>query len=215
MSKFTLQYEEHYSFSPDLEKYFVPFNNDRFQECLDNRRKYTALMSISSQFNQDKTTLIATNNPLPDLTLSPQVDTPMKFFTKEQVGKSFSSKSQIHFPVLKRQPNQLLAPRNSLAVGKVGKPLQFRFSTDTDFKSEGQFSRNYAEKRMKRLYPHLHFHTLPGLDPRKGLPPTRKRGLTTKGASCQWEPLTLSSLIETQSAVTAPSEASSRSKKAS
>ncbi|KYO38843.1 testis-specific 13 protein isoform B [Alligator mississippiensis] len=57
MSKFTLQYEEHYSFSPDL---------------------------------------------------------------------SFSSKSQIHFPVLKRQPNQLMAPRNSLAVGKVGKPLQFR-----------------------------------------------------------------------------------------
>ncbi|KYO38842.1 testis-specific 13 protein isoform A [Alligator mississippiensis] len=94
MSKFTLQYEEHYSFSPDL---------------------------------------------------------------------SFSSKSQIHFPVLKRQPNQLMAPRNSLAVGKVGKPLQFRFSTDTDFKSEGQFSRNYAEKRMKQLYPHLHFHTLPGL----------------------------------------------------
>ncbi|KYO38844.1 testis-specific 13 protein isoform C [Alligator mississippiensis] len=83
-------------------------------------------MSISSQFNQDKTTLIATNNPLPDLTHSPQVDTPMKFFTKEQVGKSFSSKSQIHFPVLKRQPNQLMAPRNSLAVGKVGKPLQFR-----------------------------------------------------------------------------------------
>ncbi|XP_019365204.1 PREDICTED: testis-specific gene 13 protein [Gavialis gangeticus] len=215
MSKFSLQYEEHYSYSPDLEKYFVPFNNDRFQECLDNRRKYTALMSRSSQFNQDKTTLIVTNNPLPDLTHSPQVDTPMKFFTKEQVGKSFSSKSQIHFPVLKRQPNQLMAPRNSIAVGKVGKPLQFRFSTDNDFKSEGQFSRNYAEKRMKQLYPHLHFHTLPGLDPTKGLPPTRKRSLTTKGSGCQWEPLTLSSLIETQSAVTAPSEDSFRSKKAS
>uniref|UniRef100_A0A7M4E1G8 Uncharacterized protein n=1 Tax=Crocodylus porosus TaxID=8502 RepID=A0A7M4E1G8_CROPO len=158
-----------------------------------------ALMSRSSQFNQDKTTLIVTNNPLPDLTHSPQVDTPMK--STSSAFPSATSHPNSPMPSLPWFKNmtflqslQDTSPAYYRAA-RISVPHS-RFSTDHDFKSEGQFSRNYAEKRMKQLYPHLHFHTLPGLG----------KNLTTKGSGCQWEPLTLSSLTETQSAVTAPSK---------
>lgn len=74
-------------FAPVQEKYFVPLNDDKFQDYLDGRKRNTELMSRSSEFNQDKTTLIVTNNPLPDLNSSDRKDTPMKFFCKEHLER--------------------------------------------------------------------------------------------------------------------------------
>ncbi|XP_039375750.1 testis-specific gene 13 protein isoform X3 [Mauremys reevesii] len=207
MSQFFLQNEEQYCYHPKLAKYFVPLTNAKFQDYLDGRKRSIKLMCRSSEFNQDKTTLIVTNNPLPDLNSSHRKDTPMKFFCKEHLGRGIDARSQLHLPPLKTQQNQLTGPGTCFAEGNVGRSLQFsRFSTDTDFKTEGQFSKSYAERRLLKLYPHLHFQAFPRLDTKgvRSLP--RKNSKPTRETSCQWEPLTLSSLFEAKPIVNVPGE---------
>ncbi|XP_053872154.1 testis-specific gene 13 protein [Malaclemys terrapin pileata] len=206
MSSFFLQNEEQYCYHPKLAKYFVPLTDAKFQDYLNGRKRYIKLMCRSSEFNQDKTTLIVTNNPLPDLNSSHRKDTPMKFFCKEHLGRGIDARSQLHLPPLKTQQNQLTGPDKSFAEGKVGKSLQFRFSTDTDFKTEGQFSKSYAERRLLKLYPHLHFQAFPRLDTKEVQSLPRKNSKPTRETSCQWEPLTLSSLFEAKPTVNVPGE---------
>ncbi|XP_067391085.1 testis-specific gene 13 protein [Emydura macquarii macquarii] len=206
MSKFSLQNEEQYRYHPKLEKYFVPLNDDKFQDYLDGRKRNTELMSRSSEFNQDKTTLIVTNNPLPDLNSSDRKDTPMKFFCKEHLERGIDARSQFHLPLLKTQQSQLTGPGTCFAEEKVGKSLQFRFSTDNDFKTEGEFSKSYAARRLLKLYPHLHFKAFPRLVPKDVQTFPRKGSKSTRETSCQWEPLTLSSLFKAKPIVNAPGE---------
>ncbi|CAM4501681.1 unnamed protein product [Caretta caretta] len=161
MSKFFLQNEEQYCYHPKLAKYFVPLTDAKFQDYINGRKRCAKLMCRSSEFNQDKTTLIVTNNPLPDLNSSQRKDTPMKFFCKEHLRRGIDARSQLHLPPLKTQ--QLTEAGINFDEGKVGKSLQFRFSTDNDFKTEGQFSKSYAERRLLKLYPHLHFQAFPRL----------------------------------------------------
>ncbi|KAG6927403.1 testis specific 13 [Chelydra serpentina] len=161
-------------------------------------------MCRSSEFNQDKTTLIVTNNPLPDLNSSHRKDTPMKFFRKEHLGREIDARSQLHLPPLKTQQNQLTGPGTRYAEGKVGTSLQFRFSTDNDFKTEGQFSKSYAERRLLKLYPHLHVQAFPRLDTKEVQSLPRKNSKPTRERSCQWEPLTLSSLFDAKPIINAP-----------
>ncbi|XP_074840309.1 testis-specific gene 13 protein [Carettochelys insculpta] len=204
MSKFSLQYEKEYCQHPHLEKYFLPLTDAKFQDYLNGRKRYLQLMSRSSELNQDKTTLIVTNNPLPDLNSNHRKDTPMKFFCKEHLGKGIDSKSQLHLPLLKTQQNQLTGPGTQVAAGKVGKSQQFRFSTDNDFKTEGWFSKIYAERRLLRRYPHLHFQVFPRLKPKDVQSLSRKGSKPAREVSCQWEPLTLSCLFEAKPIVTVP-----------
>ncbi|CAM4510845.1 testis-specific gene 13 protein [Lepidochelys kempii] len=202
MSKFFLQNEEQYCYHPKLAKYFVPLTDAKFQDYLNGRKRCAKLMCRSSEFNQDKTTLIVTNNPLPDLNSSQRKDTPMKFFCKEHLRRGIDARSQLHLPPLKRQ--QLTEAGINFDEGKVGKSLQFRFSTDNDFKIEGQFSKSYAERRLLKLYPHLHFQAFPRLATEDVQSLPRKDSKPTRETSCQWEPLTLSSLFEAKPTVNAP-----------
>ncbi|XP_025038996.2 testis-specific gene 13 protein isoform X2 [Pelodiscus sinensis] len=206
MSKFSLQFEKQYCYHPELEKYFVPLTDAKFQDYLDGRKEDITLMCRSSEFNQDKTALIVTNNPLPDLNSNHRKDTPMKFFCKEQLGRGIKARSQLHLPLLKTQQSQLPGPDTCFSEGKVGKSLLFRFSTDNDFKTEGQFSKSYAEKRLLRRYPHLHFQTFPRLEPKAGQPLPRKGSKPSREISCRWEPLTLSSLFEAKPVVNVPGQ---------
>uniref|UniRef100_A0A8C3T869 Testis specific 13 n=1 Tax=Chelydra serpentina TaxID=8475 RepID=A0A8C3T869_CHESE len=168
-------------FAPVQAKYFVPLTDAKFQDYLDGRKRCTKLMCRSSEFNQDKTTLIVTNNPLPDLNSSHRKDTPMKFFRKEHLGR------------VKHLTFQALMDANE----NLRNMQQVRFSTDNDFKTEGQFSKSYAERRLLKLYPHLHVQAFPRLGKKKNSKPTRER-------SCQWEPLTLSSLFDAKPIINAP-----------
>lgn len=63
------------------ERDFTPFNRDPFQKHLNSCRRRMAVMVRSSFFNQDKTTLIITNNPLPELNCNQ-----MAFYTEKQLG---------------------------------------------------------------------------------------------------------------------------------
>ncbi|XP_048706246.2 testis-specific gene 13 protein [Caretta caretta] len=186
-----------------LAKYFVPLTDAKFQDYINGRKRCAKLMCRSSEFNQDKTTLIVTNNPLPDLNSSQRKDTPMKFFCKEHLRRGIDARSQLHLPPLKTQ--QLTEAGINFDEGKVGKSLQFsRFSTDNDFKTEGQFSKSYAERRLLKLYPHLHFQAFPRLATEDVQSLPRKDSKPTRETSCQWEPLTLSSLFEAKPTVNAP-----------
>ncbi|XP_068806168.1 testis-specific gene 13 protein [Struthio camelus] len=134
----------------------MPFTNDAFQNHLNSCRRCMALMVRSSMFNEDKTALITTNNPLPDLKSNPTA-----FFTKEQFGTRTSPRSQIHFPLQKTQQKGPTAPKATFPAETAGKRLPFRFSKDSDFEAEGRFSKSYAEKQMKRQYPQLRYQAPP------------------------------------------------------
>ncbi|KAH0617184.1 hypothetical protein JD844_028987, partial [Phrynosoma platyrhinos] len=114
-------------------------------------------MLRSSEFNQDKTTLIVTNNPLPLLISGQHLSTPFHFFPEDLVGRAVNLKAPSYLPPVKMPEQQLLGP----TVKKLKKSSQFRFANSNDFKTEAHFSKNYAEKRLQRLYPNLRTHARP------------------------------------------------------
>uniref|UniRef100_A0A8D0G617 Testis specific 13 n=1 Tax=Sphenodon punctatus TaxID=8508 RepID=A0A8D0G617_SPHPU len=199
LKRFSLENEKAYTNWPNLKKYFVPLSDAEFQDRLDRRKRSMALMAKSSQFNQDKTTLIVTNNPLPVLISDQEKDTPMRFFSKDQFGTTVDSWGRFYLPMPKIQENQLMNSGPSFLVERVGKPLPFRFATEKDFKIEGQFSKAYMQRRLQRLYPHLQCQ--PGLEP---LPQIESR--SSRGSTSRWEPLTLSSLFKVKPTVNTPGE---------
>uniref|UniRef100_A0A803T9U7 Uncharacterized protein n=1 Tax=Anolis carolinensis TaxID=28377 RepID=A0A803T9U7_ANOCA len=114
-------------------QYFIPVTDAEFRERLERHRGEIAIMLRSSEFNQDKTTLIVTNNPLPLLISGRQLATPFQFFPKDFLRK-------VGF-------TNLSCPR---------------FATRNDFKTEAHFSKNYDEKHLQKLYPNLRTHMRPG-----------------------------------------------------
>lgn len=67
-------------------QYFVPLTDAEFQERLERHKGEIAIMLKSSEFNEDKTTLIVTNNPLPLLISGQQLATRFQFFSKDLLG---------------------------------------------------------------------------------------------------------------------------------
>ncbi|XP_053113959.1 testis-specific gene 13 protein isoform X2 [Hemicordylus capensis] len=194
---FVLKNEKDYAIRPNLVQYFIPFTDAEFQERLERHKGEIAIMLRSSEFNQDKTTLIVTNNPLPLLISGQQLATPLQFFPKDLLGKGASTPRPYCLPPLKTSQKQLFG-----LVRKPGQATPFRFATNKDFKGEAQFSKGYAERRLQRMYPHLRSHigtvtTIPEPLPSiEGWSPKRSR----------WEPLTLSCLTETRPTLIAPGD---------
>ncbi|XP_077020298.1 testis-specific gene 13 protein isoform X4 [Tamandua tetradactyla] len=77
----------------------------------------------------------------------------------------------------------------------------FRFSTDNDFKSEGKYSKVYALRKQKNMYPQLTFAPVSKRDMRKDVSKPVSEIPTSKVI---WEPLTLSSLLGEKPTRTVP-----------
>ncbi|XP_062839403.1 testis-specific gene 13 protein isoform X2 [Anolis carolinensis] len=192
-TNFCLKRKAYYSHHPNLTQYFIPVTDAEFRERLERHRGEIAIMLRSSEFNQDKTTLIVTNNPLPLLISGRQLATPFQFFPKDFLRKELHS-----LPPVKVPQQQLVGP----VVKQLHKSPKFRFATRNDFKTEAHFSKNYDEKHLQKLYPNLRTHMRPDLQPKEPLPCIQGFAVP----SSQWEPLTMSCLIETKPTVTVPGE---------
>ncbi|XP_060135213.1 testis-specific gene 13 protein [Zootoca vivipara] len=194
-SQFQLKHEATYSQHPNLVQYFLPFTDAEFQERLEQHKAEIAIMLRSSEFNQDKTALIVTNNPLPLFISGQQLSTPFQFFPEDIRRKSQPDSD--HLPPVNAQNSQL-----SPSIRKLRKPAEFRFSRDKDFTSEAHFSKNYAERRLLRMYPQLRKHMRLGTSETEPLPSIQGWSPNTT----YWEPLTISCLTETRRTINVPGE---------
>ncbi|XP_048357536.1 testis-specific gene 13 protein [Sphaerodactylus townsendi] len=91
LNLFKLKHEKDYSARPNLVQYYMPVINTEFQERLEKRKGEIATMMRSTEFNEDKTSLIVTNNPLPLLFSGQRVMTPFHFFSNDLLGKEWSA----------------------------------------------------------------------------------------------------------------------------
>ncbi|KAJ7329346.1 hypothetical protein JRQ81_015520 [Phrynocephalus forsythii] len=195
---FRLKHEARYSHHPNLAQYFVPITDVEFRQRLERHQGEIAIMLRSSEFNQEKTTLIVTNNPLPLLITGQHLSSPFRYFPKDLLGGSAFSHKPSDLPPLRTPQKQL----TSAPAKKWRKPVQFRYATEKDFDSEARFSRGYAERRLQRLYPNLRAYSRLDQQQREPLPSIQGFAARTT----LWEPLTMSCLTETKPTINVPGD---------
>uniref|UniRef100_A0A8D0BWB6 Uncharacterized protein n=1 Tax=Salvator merianae TaxID=96440 RepID=A0A8D0BWB6_SALMN len=151
-------------------QYFVPLTDAEFRERLARHKGEITIMLRSSDFNQDKTALIETNNPFPLLISGQHLSVPLQYFPKDVLGR--------------------VGWASFLSMLKM-KNLGYQGSEKSQIEtSEG------SQKRLQKLYPHLHTKKIEPLPSIQGWSAT----------ASQWEPLTISCLTETKPTVLVPGE---------
>uniref|UniRef100_A0A8D0BRT7 Uncharacterized protein n=1 Tax=Salvator merianae TaxID=96440 RepID=A0A8D0BRT7_SALMN len=172
-------------------QYFVPLTDAEFRERLARHKGEITIMLRSSDFNQDKTALIETNNPFPLLISGQHLSVPLQYFPKDVLGRvgwaSFLS---------------MLKMKNLGYQGSEKSQIETSEGSQSDFQTEAHFSKCYAEKRLQKLYPHLRMHMVPDTKKIEPLPSIQGWSATAS----QWEPLTISCLTETKPTVLVPGE---------
>uniref|UniRef100_G1RQZ2 Testis specific 13 n=1 Tax=Nomascus leucogenys TaxID=61853 RepID=G1RQZ2_NOMLE len=218
-SKFVLENLRHYTVHPNLAQYYKPLKTTALQKFLAQNRKTTSFMLKVTQYDQDKTLLIMTNNPPPCSITQQDKESAPKYFSKELLLKVMESHHQ-HKPTenlwlsrmtQKKKLRSKLKPIFPLILSDdpTSKREQwFRFSTDNDFKSEGKYSKVYALRTQKKMYPQFTFAPVHERDMRKD---ASKKSASEKPISkVIREPLTLASLLEDTPTRTAPGESAFR-----
>ncbi|XP_077020279.1 testis-specific gene 13 protein isoform X2 [Tamandua tetradactyla] len=209
-SKFVLANLEHYTAHPDLAHYYEPSKPTALQKFLARNRKITSFMLKVTEYDEDKTLLIMTNNPPPCPIDQHRKDFTPKFFLKELLIKEshYQHKPIENFclPLMpqKKKSRPELKPTFPVTLldNSASKREQwFRFSTDNDFKSEGKYSKVYALRKQKNMYPQLTFAPVSKRDMRKDVSKPVSEIPTSKVI---WEPLTLSSLLGEKPTRTVP-----------
>ncbi|XP_058047687.1 testis-specific gene 13 protein [Ahaetulla prasina] len=184
-------------------QYFIPPTDAEFQERLEQHRREISIMLRSSEFNQDKTALIVTNNPFPLLVSGQHLATPFQYFPKDLSRRPFPQSFRDQTPRCLPPVGVSSKGPPGMETKKLKIPTQLsRFTNKKDFKGEARFSKNYAERRLQRLYPQLHLHSR--LDDLKTQPLPRIQGWSA--GKIQWEPLTLSCLTEIKPTFIVPGE---------
>ncbi|KAL2777687.1 testis-specific gene 13 protein [Daubentonia madagascariensis] len=222
-SKFVLENLRHYTVHPNLAQYYEPLKPTALQKFLAQKRKTTSFMLKVTEYDQDKTLLIMTNNPLPCPISQQEKDGAPKYFPKELLLKVMESYHQ-HKPTenfclpLMPQEKKLRSglkpvfPLTLLDDSTSKREQWFRFSTDNDFKSEGNYSKLYALRKQKKMYPQLNFAPVCNRDMKKDV--SKKSESEMPISKVSWEPLTLSTLLEEKPTRTAPGESSFRNGRA-
>ncbi|XP_003791717.1 testis-specific gene 13 protein [Otolemur garnettii] len=217
-SKFVLENLQYYTVHPNLAQYYKPLKSTALQKFLTQNRKTTSFMLKVTEYDQDKTLLIMTNNPPPGLVDQQEKDNSPKYFPREvllKVMESCQHKSTKDFwlPQMpqKKKLRPGLKPVFPLTLWDeptFKKAQWFRFSTDNDFKSEGNYSKLYALRQQKKMYPQLNFAPVYERDVRKSV--SKKSRSETPISKVIWEPLTLSSLLKEKPTRIAPGESDFR-----
>ncbi|XP_038609083.1 testis-specific gene 13 protein isoform X2 [Tachyglossus aculeatus] len=214
-SKFVLENLQEYTNRPDLAHYYKPPKPSRLQRFLTHFRRDKGLMFRLLEFDREMTTLILTNNPFPNLLDWQGEDTLLRYFSQELLNeKQQKSKEHVSFPPLVPQRKTERARTNqdfAVTLVEDPKPRQrrwFRFSTDSDFKTEGRFSKGCAKKKQKKMYPQLCFAPAPRTaDEMLGLAPGKSGIMKSRGNSTMAkEPLTLATLLEENPTKDVPGE---------
>ncbi|XP_058386140.1 testis-specific gene 13 protein [Diceros bicornis minor] len=209
-SKFVLKNLRYYTVHPNLAQYYEPLKPTALQKFLARNRKIKSFMLKVTEYDQDKTLLIMTNNPLPCL-IDQQV-TP-KYFSKELLLKEschhHRPTENFCLPLMSQKKKLRSELKPIFPVILLEDPTSkreqwFRFSTNNDFKSEGKYSKVYALRKQKKMYPQLNFAPVSKRDMTKDVSKKSKSDMPT--SKMTWEPLTLSSLLEEKPTRTVPGE---------
>ncbi|XP_054420195.1 testis-specific gene 13 protein [Pteronotus mesoamericanus] len=212
-SKFVLKNLQHYTVPPHLSQYYEPLKPTVLQKFMARNKKILSFMLKVTEYDQDKTLLIMTNNPLPSPMDQQGKDNAPKYFPKEFLLKVMERYQQ-HKPTgnfclppmpQKKRLTPELKPIFSVTLWKNPTSKQeqwFRFSTKNDFKSEGKYSAFCTLRKQKTMYPQLTFAQVCNKDMIKDVSKKSERDMPT----LNWEPLTLSSLLEKKPTRTAPGE---------
>ncbi|KAM5303228.1 testis-specific gene 13 protein [Glossophaga mutica] len=212
-SKFVLKNLQHYTVHPQLGQYYEPLKPTALQKLMARNKKALNFMLKVTEYDQDKTLLMLTNNPPPSPTGQQGKDLPPKYFPKEFLLKE---RYQQHRPaenvcLLSMPQKKTFRPELkpvfpvTLLKGPTSKQEQwFRFSTDNDFKSEGKYSMLCTLRKQKNMYPQLTFAQVCNRDTIKDV--SKKLQSDTATMKMNWEPLTLESLLEEKPTRTAPGE---------
>ncbi|XP_014398452.1 PREDICTED: testis-specific gene 13 protein [Myotis brandtii] len=210
-SKFVPENLQYYTVHPKLSRYYEPLKPTTLQKFVTRNRKMLSFMLKVAEYDQDKTILIMTNNPLPSIEQQGK-DTEPHYFSKEvllKVMESYQHKpTETDVPPLpqKKRLRPKLKPVFPVTLLKDSKSKQeqlFRFSTKNDFKSEGKYSTVCTLREQKNMFPQLAFAEVHGRD-KKDVSKKSERAMPT--GKEDWEPLTLASLLDMKPTKTAPGQ---------
>ncbi|XP_046311056.1 testis-specific gene 13 protein [Marmota monax] len=220
-SKFVLKNLRYYSVHPNLARYYEPLKSTVLQKFLDQNRKTTSFMLKVTEFDQDLTLLIMTNNPPPYSINQQEKDGTPKYFSQklllEEIHQNQKPIENFFLPLMSQKKKLRSRLKPIFPMKRLDNPTSkreqwFRFSTDNDFKSEGKYSKVFALKKQKKMYPQLNFAPVCERDMRKNVSKKSVNEMLTP--QMLWEPLTLSSLLEEKPTRIVPGESSFRNGKA-
>ncbi|XP_070281149.1 testis-specific gene 13 protein [Myotis yumanensis] len=213
-SKFVPENLKYYTVHPQLSRYYEPLKPTTLQKFVTRNRKMLSFMLKVTEYDQDKTILIMTNNPLPSIEQQGK-DTEPHYFSKEVLLKeSYQHKpTETYVPPLpqKKRLRPKLTPVFPVTLLKDAKSKQeqlFRFSTKNDFKSEGKYSTVCTLREQKNMFPQLAFAKVYGRDKKEDVSKKSERAMRT--GKEDWEPLTLASLLDMKPTKTAPGQSAFR-----
>ncbi|XP_025327458.1 testis-specific gene 13 protein isoform X1 [Canis lupus baileyi] len=214
-SKFVLKNLQHYAIHPNLAWYYEPLKSTALQRFLAQNRKIRSFMLKVAEYDQDKTLLILTNNPLPCPIDQQGKDMAPKYFSKElPLKESYQHKppGTVCLPLMSQKKKLRSGLKPTFPVTLLEDPTSqreqwFRFSTDNDFKSEGKYLKVCALRKQKKMYPQLNFASVCKRDMRKDV---AKSGSDVPTSEAARAPPSLSSLPNQEPASPVPGERARR-----
>ncbi|XP_012637902.1 testis-specific gene 13 protein [Microcebus murinus] len=215
--KFVLENFQLYAVRPNLSQYYEPLKPTAVQKFLAQKRKTTSFRLKVAEYDQDKTSLIMTNNPIPCPITEEEKDNAPKYFPKELLLKESCHQPKptenLCLPLMPQKKKlrsglKPIFPLTQLKDSTSKREQWFRFSTDNDFKSEGKYSKQCALRKQKQMYPQLNFAPVCERDTRKDV--SKKLESKMSISKVTWEPLTLSTLLEEKPTRTVPGESAFR-----
>ncbi|XP_055464124.1 testis-specific gene 13 protein [Psammomys obesus] len=210
-SKFVLKNLKYYSVHPNMAKYYEPLKPSKLQRSLAQRNEINSFMVQVTEYDQNLTLLLMTNNPPPCSISQQEKDGAPKYFPPEFQFKERLRKPTKNFCFSTVPQKTMLRPELKPVFpmkgtgGPTSKKQQwFRFSTDKDFKTEGKYSEIQALRRQKKLYPKLIFAPTCQREARKSV--SDKSQDETSTSPALREPLTFSKLLEQKPSRAVPGE---------
>ncbi|XP_038176983.1 testis-specific gene 13 protein [Arvicola amphibius] len=212
-SKFVLKNLRHYTVHPNMAKYYEPLKPTKLQRFLTQRKKTNSFMVKVTEYDQDMTLLIMTNNPPPCSVSQQENDGAPKYFPPEFQFKETHHQQKLTkdfcFPTMPQKKKLRPDLKPIFSMKRMGEPASqgqqwFRFSTDNDFKTEGKYSEIYALRRQKKMYPDLIFAPASQREVKKDV--SKKSEGEPPTSQVLWEPLTFSKLLEEKPTRCVPGE---------
>ncbi|EDM15268.1 testis specific gene A13 (predicted) [Rattus norvegicus] len=212
-SKFVLKNLRHYTVHPNMAQYYEPLKPSKLQRFLTQRKKTNSFMVKVTEYDQDMTLLLMTNNP-PPYSIGQQENNgapiyfPPEFQLKETVYRREPNKNDF-LPTMSQKKKLKPVLKPIFPMKRIGDPnfkgqQWFRFSTDKDFKIEGRYSEVHALRKQKKMYPNLIFAPVDQRETRKQV--SMKSADETPTSQVLWEPLTFSKLLEEKPTRSVPGE---------
>ncbi|XP_051007513.1 testis-specific gene 13 protein [Acomys russatus] len=211
-SNFVLKNLKHYAVHPNMAKYYEPLKPSKLQRFLTQRKKLNSFMVKVTEYDQDMTLLLMTNNPPPCSLSQEEKDGAPRYFPPEfqlkETRRQCKPTKNFYLPTMPQKKKLIPELKPVFSVRQLRDPASkgqqwFRFSTDNDFTTKGRYSEVYALRRQAKMYPELILAPACQREARKVVSKTEGERSTSQALR---EPLTFSKLLEEKSTRSVPGE---------